>query len=542
MSGPELVFLHIPKTAGTSQLHDFNNYIGVEQVFWLGKDCPASILRYPHSLVDGKFVVGGHKPLSFYPDSIDPLYCAILRDPIERAISLFVYYTRPELAATEHDREIRTDVLQRMLDLGIDPDSMLNSIRKCRRFRREISNYQCYYLSRGRATFAAVRKNLQKHDFLVGTVSSYDRFHRELWKTLNRTDATSVQANRSRDNYASDFLQDAELVTLIGKLNKEDQKLVDWVETRHQGLWLNLKDVDRRKRRLQRLPRKTDQRALSRLVWEDLSDFWPPRKHQQLKWPMSRMMVVENHRLAYMPTSGALDRSIQQMMLELSEVQHKEAVLKFGVERVVTHFITGLMLEDRTYSQIRKLAAADDYFRFAIVYEPITRLVDIYQRRFVETRESLSRWPRLAQLVADVQGLAEPDCTRGITFREFTRAISSGRYEVSLWLPQVRYLPWSERYERLYCCHQLPELERDLAQLRGLSVNIDAGPGLRVRIPESTGICYADTLPAELPADAVMWRDHLLDETLLQAIKVYYAGDFRLYNQVLGENIEVGGK
>jgi hypothetical protein len=352
---------------------------------------------------------------------------------------------------------------------------------------------------------------------------------------LDRAGATSIQANRSKDNYASVYLDDTELVSLIRKLNKEDQKLVDWVEIRNQGLWQNVRDVDERKHRLQRLPQKTDQRTINRLSWDDLPDLWPPRGRPQLKWPMNRMMIAEGPRLAYMPTSGALDRSIQRMMLELSDVQHKEVVLKFGVERVVTQFITGLMLEDRTVPQIREMAAASDYFRFAIVYEPVTRLVDIYQQRFVEMRESLSQWPRLGELVADVQGRAEPDCALGITFRQFTQAIASGKHQVPLWLPQVRYLPWIESYEKLYCCHQLPQLERDLARLRGVSVNIDAGPVSQVREYDPTQTCYADTPPAELPVDPAVWRNQLVDEALRQAINVYYASDFRLYNQLLGE-------
>ncbi|MGL4564991.1 MAG: hypothetical protein ACRCVD_06840, partial [Halioglobus sp.] len=88
MSRPELVFLHIPKTAGTSQLNAFSQYYGAGNVFWIGKDCAPDICRYPRAQVGKRFVVGGHKRLSFYPSHLDPLYCALLRDPVERAMRI----------------------------------------------------------------------------------------------------------------------------------------------------------------------------------------------------------------------------------------------------------------------------------------------------------------------------------------------------------------------------------------------------------------------------------------------------------------------
>ena len=64
MSQPKLVFLHIPKTAGTSQHQLFNRFYGRDNVFWFGDSCPGNIKRYPRKLIAESAVVGGHKPLS----------------------------------------------------------------------------------------------------------------------------------------------------------------------------------------------------------------------------------------------------------------------------------------------------------------------------------------------------------------------------------------------------------------------------------------------------------------------------------------------
>ncbi len=534
MTRPELVFLHIPKTAGTSQLNAFSQYYGAGNVFWIGKDCAPDIWRYPRAQVGQRFVVGGHKRLSFYPRHLDPLYCALLRDPVERAISLFVYHTRPDLAVVEpwSDGQARSQLLEKLLARGIDPDSMLNSIRDCRPFRQQISNYQCRYLSRGRATFAAVRRSLEGRDVAIGTVASYDRFQRELWDLLDWTQEAPARVNRSQDNYAAPYLQDEELVARIVALNSEDRALLQWVETQHGGLWLQLGDRRERLRRLRNLPLKPGRRKVRQWRWQDAADLWLPRGPRQLPWPLDRMLLAEPCRLLYMPTPGALDAGIQRLMLGLSGLPHRDALLALGIERVTAQFATGLRLADRSEEQIAAIGAARDWFRFAIVYEPVIRLVQIYRQYFVEQREQLALRPPMVQLLADAQGREAPDCRLGISFRQFAEGVCSGRYDDPLWLPQYRYLAWANTYDRLYRPEELGALEADLAAITGRVIRIEraaavipawagAGPPPQAR--------HADTLPGDLPGDPALWCAQLVDAALLDVIKACYAWDLRLY-------------
>ena len=565
MTRPELVFLHIPKAAGTSQQNAFALHYGSENIFWIGKDCRPNIWHYPRAQVGERYVVGGHKRLSFYPRGLDSLYCAILRDPVERAVSLFAYYTRPDLAISGRDRAARTDLLAKMLAKGIDPDSMLNSIRDCRPFRREISNYQCRYLSRGRATLAAVQDSLRSHDYAIGTVASYERFHRELWDLLDWAEEPPVRVNRGRDDYAADYLGDEALVARIAELNREDQKLVQWVEAEHRGLWLQLRDARQRRRQLRRLPLQPGRRRARQWRWEDAPELWPQRAPQSLMWPLSRMMVAEPCRLLYMPIPGAADAAIQRVMLELSRIPHREALLALGIDGVVEQFCTGLMLADRSAAEIQAIGASTAYFRFAIVYEPVARLVDIYQQRFVELREMLPRWPGLYQLALAAQRCAAPDAGSGpesdidndtdphhpldldlgITFRQFVGAVVSGKYDHPLWRRQVDYLAWANTYSRLYRPDQLAELVADLSGIAGCEIRLGVtgnnAPVPRARAANPAAACYADTPPGQLPPDPEQWREQLVDDALVAAIKNYYAWDFKLYNRTAdktGEGVQ----
>ncbi|MCP5204725.1 MAG: sulfotransferase family 2 domain-containing protein [Pseudomonadales bacterium] len=544
MSAPELVFLHIPKTAGTSQQTMFNEHYGRDSVFWIGRDCDPDIRRYPAGLIGARPVVGGHKHLAFYPRNLDALYCALVRDPVQRAISLFVYYTRPELADSERERRIREAHIREWQRRGLDADSMSASIRNCRPFRREISNFQCRYLSRGRARFASVCKSLQGHDFLIGSVAHHQLFHDRLAELLDWVPAPPLQANRSRDDYARGFLQDAELVALIAELNGEDDKLVRWVQAEQGGLWSSVADLHQRRRRLWALPLRPGMRRQRQWQWPDAATLWPSRGRDNLPWPLNRMLVAEPARLVYLPSPGAVDAGIKRMMLELSSVPHKQALQQLGIDRVVRDYATGLVLGDYSPEEVQRIAASRDYFRFAIVYEPVARLVEIYRRHFVERRRELARWPRMYRLLAAVQGMAQPDCDRGISFRQFVSAVTSGRFAHPLWQRQSRCLPWPDSCDALYRPQQLALLERDLARQRQLAVRIERAPESATTCPPfsgppSTAAAYADTPAGQLPADSTSWLAELVDAPLYRQIQAYYPRDFTLYNRTADDTLEV---
>lgn len=546
MNSPELVFLHIPKTAGTSQYNLFTQHYGRDNVFWIGVDCQPNIFRYPGAQVGKRLLVGGHKPLSFYPRAIDPLYCAIVRDPVARAISLFGYYTRPEFAMAEHERKTRAEILQRLRRKGMDPDSMLGSIRNCGAFRRKISNYQCRYLSRGRANFAGVLKTLQPLDCIIGTVDTFARFQGVLGELMGWSHKESGRLNRSKDNYAEAYLEDKELVALVQELSDEDQKLVNWVSGEHDGLWQNFTDHGQRVARLRMIPRATVPPVPPQRSWENAGELWPPARPEQLPGPLGRIMVAEPCRLLYMPVAGVLDQHLQLLMLQLSSIDHKEAVLQLGLGRVVEHFATRLLLRDRSRSELRAIATSKAYFKFAFVYEPVARLVDVYAQHFVLMRDSLPQRPGLSALVADVQGLAVPDCKLGISFRQFVSAIvePGEKHKHPLWQPQSRSLLDPASYDRIYRVDQLPELQRDLASLRGLSIDLGAA---RSAVPDCCEIAppgpqqlarYADTASSELPPDPSEWREQLVDEAIYKLLQEFYSSDFSLYNRIAAKDLE----
>jgi len=242
VSNLKLAFLHIPKTAGTSLRQKMNHSYGRENVFWIGVDCEASTTEYPAELVAGSSVIGGHRGISFYPADIAPIFCSVLRDPVQRAVSLFAYYTRPDLAETEGQVEERRRQLERMLEVGIKPDSLLLSLEQCEPFRHAVSDQQCRFLSRGAATFTDAREALEDHDFLVGTHARYDDFFAKMSGMLHWKAGAAARLNKGREDYAREYQDDSRAEQLIRELNGEDYQLLEYIEQKHDSLYCNLRN------------------------------------------------------------------------------------------------------------------------------------------------------------------------------------------------------------------------------------------------------------------------------------------------------------
>lgn len=240
MSNVQLAFLHIPKTAGTSLRQRMNQAYGKENVFWIGVDCDPSTKDFPSERVGDATVMGGHRGISFYPRDLAPIYCSVLRNPLQRTVSLFAYYTRPDLADTAGQRRERENQLSRMLGLGINPESIADSIAQCEAFRSAISNQQCGFLSRGEAKFEQALQVLRAEDFVVGTQACYDKFYSAMATLLSWRQSTAARINKGREDYAREYLGDSRVAALVEELNEEDYKLLDFVESENGGLYRHL--------------------------------------------------------------------------------------------------------------------------------------------------------------------------------------------------------------------------------------------------------------------------------------------------------------
>ena len=240
---PKLIFLHIPKTGGSSQRLSLYDLYRRENVFWFGIDDAARpATAFSEELLAAFPVAGGHKPIAFYPRSLEALYLSVLREPVARTCSLFSHITRPLLRDKVKNRD---EKFARWLQRGMDPDSIVNSLANCREFRDQVVNYQCRFLSRYGPDAGGAIKTLEETSCAIGMVGTNAALHRCLAKLLYWQDIPEKRMNQSRSETLEETLREPGARSAIEELVKEDSKLYRYVADTHAGLYTNIPDPDR---------------------------------------------------------------------------------------------------------------------------------------------------------------------------------------------------------------------------------------------------------------------------------------------------------
>lgn len=235
-----IVYLHIPKSGGTSQRTILVDLYGEESVYWHGisnvlhgETCdPSSMNQYS--------VIGGHHPLSWYPEQLDALFIAVIREPISRVVSLYSYYTRPDLGEPQ-TRSQRRDIFNLWQQRGMDSNSLVASLEKCPEFRQEVENFQCLYLSRHGGTFAGVMQTLAATSAAVCDVDSVDALNALLSDRLGWGEVPPRRLNRSLERAHEMIMQEPGVEEVLTGLLDEDLRLYRFIREQHGGLYDGMK-------------------------------------------------------------------------------------------------------------------------------------------------------------------------------------------------------------------------------------------------------------------------------------------------------------
>lgn len=229
---PQLIYFHIEKSAGSSQRRLFYDNYGKDDVYWMGLEQGP---RKPTDLKKGyqdRRILGGHFGYhTFARDERTLLFSAVIRDPVERAISLFNY------CATTAPERIRKNWLSR----GLKPTSMLDTINGSRSFVGQVRDLQCKQIC-GAARFEQAHELIHSKNFIVGCFDRLPQYNLCLGSLLNWSVQAMGRHNAGPDGYRDAILAEPGLVEAVRDLNQEDQKLYALV--RHAGVFEHLPDRD----------------------------------------------------------------------------------------------------------------------------------------------------------------------------------------------------------------------------------------------------------------------------------------------------------
>jgi hypothetical protein len=207
------------------------------------------------------------------------------------------------------------------------------------------------------------------------------------------------------------------------------------------------------------------------------------------------------------------------------------------------------MLKDAPMALAKSILDDENYYRFAVLTDPVQRLLSLYLNYFLDGVGGAPLPKKLANFVAGHQGRENIDPGRGISFRTFVSYIVERdvKNQEPGARPQHLFIPEAGRISRFYREDQLGQLQQDLLLLRDLKVNITAGPG-DIRNPvcerdsgdRGAGGKWADTLPSELPTGLVVASYDYVDGQIRERIESYYREDYRLYNSTFEPEREAG--
>ncbi|MGF1539105.1 MAG: sulfotransferase family 2 domain-containing protein [Pleurocapsa sp.] len=222
MPARNLIFIHIPKAAGTTLRKILKTQYPNKR--WLqidGSRPQESFAEFKNKDINERKEIRclfGHIPYGVHEALVgSSQYITILRHPVERIISHYYYILR------QPSHYLYQQVAEKKLSLKDYVTSGLSS--------QELENGQTWLISgknyNNSESLAIAKQNLQKHFIGVGITEQFDRslaiFQQRLgWQKIDYESA-NVTPNRPQRNEIS-----PEIITLIEKLNYLDMELYDF--------------------------------------------------------------------------------------------------------------------------------------------------------------------------------------------------------------------------------------------------------------------------------------------------------------------------
>lgn len=253
------------------------------------------------------------------------------------------------------------------------------------------------------------------------------------------------------------------------------------------------------------------------------------------------MMVSEKYRVLYTPIAKCACTSLKTMMVQLEDIKHARKILKLGVHRVTDKFNTGMHLKDLPKERVLEIRTSDEYYKFAVIRDPVKRIISAYTEKFVVNRRNEPNHLHTRPTVRVIQQLDTPDMDRSVTFRQFVEHITAQEpadLDVH-WTPQHICLRGVPRYNRIYRVEQLNELKATLENWTGVNVNLgklNASTNTASRESDPGAREFVDLLPAQLEAHGKLSSAMFMEPELVRMLEDYYAEDCTLYQAASTEN------
>jgi hypothetical protein len=212
----QAVFLHIPRTAGSSILQAITSALPPDEAYWVGAERDPNEFWHAadHSAFAGYRFVGGHFdfPLGEKIPG-EKLYFSAVRDPVERALSLFRYI----VSGDDPNHPLRATLASLTVEQALEVDD----------FRQQIDNLQCRMLT-GRPTFEEARRVMASRPFVVKPYEGSQHLADAICRAIGIEPVTVGRHNVAPAAYR-EGMASAGAIRKIRALTEEDRKLHEFL-------------------------------------------------------------------------------------------------------------------------------------------------------------------------------------------------------------------------------------------------------------------------------------------------------------------------
>lgn len=212
----QLLFLHIPKTAGISLFYALKKIYGNEHTLrydQISIENRNKYLSMSHDELNRFNFITGHFTLPVFKSKNISNYkiITILRDPVDRELSAYFY--------------VKTESKHPLFEKYKDMDlyKYLDHYEK-----NGIRNFQCWQLCE-KASFEAAKEVIDNQIYLAATNNNLKAFYKIMQHKLNLPEIEVMHKNKTSFRlYANELHPD--IVNRIRKLTEEDNKLYNYVK------------------------------------------------------------------------------------------------------------------------------------------------------------------------------------------------------------------------------------------------------------------------------------------------------------------------
>ncbi len=210
----KLIFIHNPKTAGTSFRVRLYDSIGQKKVYWQNIDgnIDNDFKEYGVNYFDKYKVIGGH--FNFGNNFLHKLngkkiFFSIIRKPIEQTISHLKFIINKK----DHPYHISAK-------------NFYNKLSVDNNFKKFMTNLQCRYIGDSNSAEVVI-ENLSKSQYSLYKMEDIEQFNKDVSELLNISYSPLPQENVD----TSDISINLKLKSRIRKFITEDEKLYNLIRS-----------------------------------------------------------------------------------------------------------------------------------------------------------------------------------------------------------------------------------------------------------------------------------------------------------------------